>query len=402
MKNVLLERYFGYTKLKKEQDTIIDSVLADIDTIGVLPTGFGKSVAFQIPALIKEGIAIVITPLISLMQDQVLNLKNKGISAEYINSSLSFEEQGIIYKRLIANKIKILYISGERLLNKYFKDMIKKVKISLIVCDEAHTLLWSEDFRYALAQIPSFIEYIGYRPPHLALTATATKTTLYKITKYLSLINPKIVIGNCDRENIYYRVIKNTSKFNSIIEYTSKYKDELGIIYCLTIKSCNYVYEYLKCFGFSVGIYHGAMDNEEKKKAQMCFTNGLIKIMVCTNAFGMGIDIPNIRYIILYELPSCIEDFIQQIGRASRDGKYAEAILLFDTNDIKTINYFIDNISQENKTKQQINKIKNDRYMKLDKMIEFGLTNKCLHQYVCNYFNQSHKGRCMMCSNCKK
>lgn len=402
MKQKLLEKYYGYKILKKEQNEIIDLILQKKDCIGVLPTGFGKSVTFQIPALMIDGVTLVITPLISLMQDQAFNLKNKGIKAEFINSSLDIKAQESIYKSLINGNIKILYVSAERLLNKYFKEIIKKVKVSLIVCDEAHTLLWSEDFRIALAHIPDFISYLGYRPVHLALTATATLNTLTKIKKYLNLSNPNIVIGNCDRDNIFFRVIKNQNKLNSLIQYTSKYNDELGIIYCLTIKSCNYVYDYLKSFGFNVGIYHGAMDSDEKKKAQMCFTNGIIKIMVSTNAFGMGIDIPNIRYIILYEMPICIEDYIQQIGRASRDGKYAEAILLYDTNDIKTLNYFIENIEPNDRSNNEIRKIKNDKYLKLDKMIEFGLTNKCLHQFVANYFNQKHKGKCMMCSNCKK
>ena len=402
MKLKLLEKYYGYKFLKEEQNLIIDNILNGNDVIGVLPTGFGKSVTFQIPALMQDGVTIVITPLISLMQDQAFTLKNKGIKAEYINSSLNIDEQELIYKRLINGNVKILYISAERLLNKYFKEMIKKVKISLLVCDEAHTLLWSEDFREVMAHIPEFINYLGYRPIHLALTATATPTTLNKIKILLKLDNPNIVIGNCDRENIFYRVIKNQNKLNSLIEYTSKYKDELGIIYCLTIKSCNLVYDYLKSFGFNVGIYHGAMDSLEKKKAQMCFTNGIIKIMVCTNAFGMGIDIPNIRYIILYEMPICIEDYIQQIGRASRDGKYAESVLLFDTNDIRVLNYFIDNITSNDKSDAEIRRIKADKYKKLDKMIELGLTSKCLHQYVANYFNQKHKGKCMMCSNCKK
>lgn len=388
--------------LKQEQNEIIDKVLDGLDVIAVLPTGFGKSVTFQIPALMLDGITIVITPLISLMQDQTFSLKNKGIKAEYINSSLNIDEQKQIYKRLISGNVKILYISAERLLNKYFKEVIKKIKISLLVCDEAHTILWSEDFRQAMAHIPEFIEFIEYRPIHLALTATATNLTINKIKKYLNLSNPNIVISNCDRSNIFYRVVKNENKLNSLIEYISKYKEELGIIYCLTIKSCNLVYDYLKSFGFKAGIYHGAMDNDEKKKAQLCFTNGIINIMICTNAFGMGIDIPNIRYIILYEMPICIEDYVQQIGRASRDGKYAEAILLFDTKDIRILNYFIDNITLNDKSEEEVKKIKNDKYKKLDKMIELGLTNKCLHQYVANYFNQKHSGKCMMCSNCKK
>lgn len=398
----LLKKYYGYDKLRREQEEIIDTVLKGNDTIGILPTGYGKSITFQIPALMLEGITLVITPLIALMQDQVINLKRRGIRAECINSLLDSYEMDRIYMRLRKNEIKILYVSAERLESKRFINEIYNVKISLLVCDEAHTLLWSEDFRQALGHIPVFLELLGYKLPKLALTATATNNTVEKISNLLKINNPKIVIGNCDRDNIFYRVIKSNNKLNDLIAYLSHHKDEMGIIYCVTIKNAKRVYAYLKEIGYKVGIYHGALDSIEKEEMQRAYTTNELKIMVCTNAFGMGIDIPHIRYVIEYDMPLSIEDLSQQLGRASRDGKYAEGIILFNVNDIKTANYFIEHLENDKKTDKELKRIKRDRYDKLDKVINFCITKRCLHQYMVNYFNQNHNGKCMMCSSCKK
>lgn len=398
----LLKRYYGYDTLRDEQKKIINSVLSGKDTIGILPTGFGKSVTFQLPALVLDGITLVITPLIALMQDQVMNLKRKGIKAESLNSLLDDDKMNLIYNRLRRNEIKILYVSAERLESKRFINEIKKIKISLIVCDEAHTLLWSEDFRKALGHIPDFIKVIGYNPPKLALTATATNITIKKISEFISVKNPNIIIGNCDRANIFYKVIKSKNKLNDLIAYISHHKNEMGIIYCLTIRNAKKVYDYLKEMKFSVGIYHGALDSIEKECMQKKYCNKEIQIMVCTNAFGMGIDIPDIRYVIEFDMPMTIEDLSQQLGRASRDGKYAEGVVFFDTSDIGTASYFIEHLENEEKSDKELRKIKKDRYNKLDKMIEFCLTKKCLHQYIVNYFNQAHNGKCGMCNNCLK
>ena len=400
-KNDILKSYFGYDNLKPEQAQIIDSVLNNNDTIGLLPTGYGKSICFSIPSLILDGITIVITPLIALMADQVNNLKKRFIKAEYINSLQSDYEKNNIYEKIKYNKIKILFVAGERLLTKRFIDSIKNIKISLIVFDEAHTLLWSEDFRQALAKIPSFINNLGYRPPILALTATATKITINKIINLLNLNNPNIIIGNPDRLNIFYRIIKTSNKERNLLSYLSRNKDK-GLIYVVTIKTAEYLYYELKELGYKVGLYHGMLDSEEKKRVQELYTNGTLNLLVATNAFGMGIDIPDIRFVVEYDLPSSIEDFIQQTGRGSRDGKYAEGVLLFDRKDISTNEYFIENIRNDNLNNKELNQIKLDRYQKLDKMISLALSNKCIHQITCEYFGHMHNGRCMMCSNCKK
>ena len=399
-KNETLKYYFGYDKLKEEQEKIIDSVLKGLDTIGVLPTGFGKSITFQLPALMFAGITIVVTPLIALMQDQVMELKEKNIYAEYINSLQTKEEQEQIYERLLKYKIKILYVSAERLLNEEFINLIKRIKIDFFVCDEAHTLLWSEDFRKALGLIPLFIKKLSYRPKMLALTATATPKTINKIIKLLELNNPNIITNNCDRNNIYYRIIKTSKKDEELINFL-KDKNEHILIYCLTIKNVMHVYNLLKD-RFKVLVYHGSLDPDMKKYALEAYRKNKCKIIVCTNSFGMGINISDIRYVIEYDIPASIEDFVQQIGRASRDGKYAEGVVLFNINDIKTIEYFINNIDDEEKSYSEIIDIKRDKLDKLDKVINLCLSNKCIRKNISNYFGFKQNSKCMMCSNCKK
>lgn len=398
-----LYKYFGFNKLKKEQEEIIDSVLNHKDTIGLLPTGFGKSITFQLPALMLDGITLVISPLVALMADQVGSLKRKGIRAEYINSLLDTTSRGRVYRNLKNGNIDLLYVSAERLENEYFLNIILKLNVSLIVCDEAHTVLWSDDFRIAIGKINEFVKKLAKRPILLALTATATSSTVDKIIECIGLDKPKIVSALFDRSNIFYDVKRSDRKLNELIAYVSHKKEELGLIYCLTIRNCKYVYDYLKQMGFSVGYYYGTMEKEEKEYMQNAFSNHQIKIMVSTNAFGMGIDIPDIRYVIEYDLPSSIEDYLQQTGRASRDGKYREAILLFSVNDIKTANYFIENIEILDRDNNEIERIKKSKYKKLDKMIEFATTRKCLHKYVLEYFGQkSENKKCNMCINCKK
>ena len=398
----ILKKYYGYSKLKKEQATIIDAVLNNNDIIGLLPTGYGKSVTFQIPALLLDGITIVITPLIALMQDQVRNLKDKMIPAAYINSLLDKEEVDNVYRKLRRGDIKILYVSAERLETKRFLDEIINIDISMIVADEAHTLLWSEDFRKALGHIPSFLHKLPKRPKMMALTATATKTTVDKIKVLLELKNPILVVGDCDRGNIFYKIKKTHDKDRDLYFYIKSHLNLHGIIYCLTIKNVLHVYEFLKEKGFKVGYYHGEMESIDKKKMQNMYTNHEIDIIVSTNAFGMGIDIPDIRYVIEYDLPSSIEDFSQQSGRCSRDGKYAESIVLFNLKDVETIEYFIDHIDNIEKSSKEIKQIKKDRYQKLDSMVKLCIGSTCIHKAVSEYFGIPHKGNCNMCSNCVK
>ena len=317
-KNQILKEYYGYNNLKKEQEEIIDYIMDNLEVIGLLPTGYGKSITFQIPALLLTGITIVVTPLISLMQDQVRTLKERYIKAEYINSLQDEFEQEIIYKKILGGKVKILYVSAERLLTQRFKTFMKNINISLIVCDEAHTLLWGEDFREALFKISEFIDVLSPRPRILALTATATNNTIDVIKKVLKLNNPKVVIGDCDRRNIYYKVVHVKNKIDYLMHYIKLASNKKGIIYTLTINTAKKLYDSLKEKNISVGLYHGRLSSYEKKEVQEYFTRGKLNLIICTNAFGMGIDIPDIRYVIEYELPSSIEDFSQEMVNMQR------------------------------------------------------------------------------------
>ena len=394
--NDALKKYFGYDKLKYEQEKIVRSVMSGRDTIGLLPTGFGKSITFQLPAMLFEGITIVVSPLIALMQDQVINLRKKNIESEYINSLQTYEEQKEVYKKIRTGKVKILYVSAERLLTNKFQYMMKNVKIDLFVCDEAHTLLWSEDFREALGEIDKFVSLLNPRPRMLALTATATNKTVEKIINILNLKKPNIITINCDRKNIFYRVI-NTSNKDRDLYFFLKNRRKIHIaIYCLTIRSVNHVYDFLKEKGFNVDKYYGSLDSSYKSAVLNNYKNNVTDIIVCTNAFGMGVDVPDIRYVIEYDLPQSIEDFLQQTGRASRDNKYGEGILFFNRRDISTVEYFIESIEN----KKDIKQIKNDRYQKLDSMVKFALSSRCLHNEILAYFGIKEKKKCNMCSNC--
>ena len=394
--NYALKKYFGYDKLKPEQERVVSSVLSGSDTIGLLPTGFGKSITFQLPAMLLDGITIVVSPLIALMQDQVINLRKKNIESEYINSLQTLDEQNQVYEKLKAGRVKILYVSAERLLTNKFQYMMRNIKIDLFVCDEAHTLLWSEDFREALGEIDKFVSKLKPRPRMLALTATATDKTVDKIINILNLKNPNIITINCDRDNIFYRVINTSNKDRDLYFFLRNKKGIHVAIYCLTIKCVNHVYEFLKSKGFNVDKYYGSLDSSYKSLVLNNYKNNITDIIVCTNAFGMGVDVPDIRYVIEYDLPQSLEDFLQQTGRASRDNKYGEGILFFNKNDIKTVEYFIESIEN----KKDIKEIKENRYQKLDSVVKFALSSKCLHNEILSYFGIESKKKCNMCSNC--
>ena len=394
-KEEILLKYYGYKGFRNPQDLIIDSVLDGNDTIALLPTGFGKSVTFQVPALMLEGLTIVVSPLISLMVDQVNSLNKRNIPAIALNSNISLYEQRAIYKELLRGKYKLLYVSAERLQNEYFISQMKELNVSLFVVDEAHTILWGEGFREAFLYINHFVKSLNNRPIILSLTATATSNTIEKIKYYMELDNPKIVSINSDRENIFYRVIKTKDKNKQLLAYLSFNKNKKGIIYTLTRRKTTEISKFLTQNNINNVIYHGGLSVEEKKEYQESFGKNGNNVIICTNAFGMGIDIPDIRFVICYDIPSSIEDLSQQIGRAARDGAYAEGIVFFDFKDINTLNYFIES-SDVNE------KVKNDLRKKKEDIIDFCLSKKCRHQLLCSYFGNEIK-RCLnKCDNCKK
>ncbi|MDE5868099.1 MAG: ATP-dependent DNA helicase [Anaeroplasmataceae bacterium] len=389
----LLKKYYGYDDFKYPQETIIDSVLNGNDTIALLPTGFGKSVTFQIPALLLDGLTIVISPLIALMEDQVKHLKEKNILAEYLNSLLPVSKQKEIYSKL--ENLKLLYVSPERLLNLFFIDQIKKVNVSLIAVDEAHTILWAEGFRDAFAHIYKFINLFPKRPVLLALTATATNQTVEKIKDYLKLKNAFLISYGMDRPNIYYRVVKVKDKIKFIVDFILKNSFQKGVIYCLTRAKVEELSKRLLRLGIKNTYYHGGLDTDLKILNSELFSSGTIPLMICTNAYGMGIDIPDIRFVIHFQLPNSLEDLAQQMGRAARDGKNAVGIVLFSFDDLKINRYFIEsaNVSK---------KIQKEQYQKLNQVVDYCLTKKCRHQFLADYFNQ-HIDICKKnCDNCIK
>ncbi|MDE7263446.1 MAG: RecQ family ATP-dependent DNA helicase [Anaeroplasmataceae bacterium] len=393
-KKLILKKYFGYDEFKYPQDFIIDKIEEGNDVIGLLPTGFGKSVIYQVLAMMQSGITIIISPLIALMEDQVNGLKKKGICVAMLHSNLSFEEQTSIYQGLLKEKYKLLYVSAERLENEIFQKYIMKLSISLLVIDEAHTMLWAENFRKAYGHIYQFIQNLSKRPKILAVTATATNQTIEKISKLLKLVHPLIIELSMDRPLLFYSVIHTKNKMKELTSYLKRHSKEKGILYCLTRRMVEELHKKLWDLSFAVAYYHGGMSLKKKQENQENFTKGISSLMICTNAFGMGIDIPDIRFVIEYELPQSIEDLVQHMGRASRDGKYGEGILFFSYDDLSKLQYFIE-LSKDRSTYKE-------NQLKIDAVVDYCLSRSCRHKYISNYFQQSITPCKYFCDNCKK
>lgn len=393
----LLKTIYGYENFRKGQNIIIDNILTGKDTLGIMSTGGGKSICYQIPALLYPHLTIVISPLISLMKDQVDSLKYLGIRAGFLNSTLSKDEYLNLVQGIKNKSIKILYIAPERLANEKFINFIKNVQLSMIAVDEAHCISqWGHDFRKSYLKIPDFLDKINQRPQILALTATATSKVRQDIIEKLKLQTPKISVDGFDRENITFKVERGVVPEAFICEYLKRNPKKSGIIYAATRKEVDNLYSYLQLKEFNVGKYHAGLDEKERSEFQEKFLKDDIKVMIAINAFGMGIDKSNVRYVIHRNIPKDLESYYQEAGRAGRDGAPCEAILLFFEEDVSTQEFLIEQNEESSKY------LKNTKRKKLDQMVDYAYLESCYREYILKYFGDKRiKNYCGNCGNCK-
>lgn len=398
----ILKKYFGYDSFRDAQETLIESILSGRDTVGIMPTGAGKSLCFQIPALMMEGITLVISPLISLMKDQVGSLNQAGIHAAYLNSSLTMNQY---YKALDfarQGRYPIIYVAPERLVTEEFLDFALHSRIAMVAVDEAHCVSqWGQDFRPSYLKIVEFIEQLPQRPVVSAFTATATKEVRDDILDILQLRDPLVMTTGFDRSNLYFGVMAPKDRYASVKNYLERHPGDSGIIYCLTRKVVEEVCERLRQDGFSVTRYHAGLGDQERRQNQEDFIYDRVSVMVATNAFGMGIDKSNVRFVLHYGMPKNMESYYQEAGRAGRDGEPAECILFYAGQDVITNQFFIDS-NQDNQELDAMTRAlvqERDRE-RLRKMTFYCFTNECLRDYILRYFGEYGSNYCGNCQNC--
>lgn len=401
--NEVLKYYFGYESFKTGQEEIIEAILAGNEVLAIMPTGAGKSICYQVPALILPGITIVISPLISLMQDQVKALNEAGIHAGYINSSLSEKQIMKVYSLAKEGKFKILYVAPERLESSEFKSFVENVEISMVTVDEAHCISqWGQDFRPSYLKIIDFIDSLRNRPIVSAFTATATEEVKTDIACVLKLKNPKVVVTGFDRENLYYDVKKLKNKDAYVLDYIKSHPNESGIIYAATKKRVDGLFELLLDSGISAAKYHAGMSNEDRKNNQNDFIFDRVQVIVATNAFGMGIDKSNVRFVIHYNMPQSMENYYQEAGRAGRDGEAAQCILLFSPRDIVINKFLLEHKEFADVSYEDINLIMERDIRRLQIMEGYCKTPECLRNYILDYFGEKRNEPCDNCGNCNK
>ena len=401
--NETLKIYFGYDTFRDGQEDIINAILSGRDVLAIMPTGAGKSICYQVPALMMSGITIVISPLISLMQDQVKALNEAGVHAAYINSSLTENQINKALSLAAQGRYKIIYVAPERLTSYTFLDFACHAEISMVTVDEAHCISqWGQDFRPSYLKIVEFVARLPRRPIVSAFTATATEDVKNDIIHILRLEQPKVVVTGFDRENLYYSVERIRRKDDFVLDYIHNHPQESGIIYCATRKNVDKLFELLFKSGIAVTRYHAGLDNETRKKNQEDFIYDRAPIVVATNAFGMGIDKSNVRYVIHYNMPQSMENYYQEAGRAWRDGEAAQCILLFSEQDM-VINRFL--LEQKDFSEMDIEDarlVMERDVWRLQVMERYCKTSECLRNYILSYFGEQPKHPCGHCGNCQK
>ena len=401
-KEEVLKKYFGYDSFRDGQELMVDSILSGRDVLGIMPTGAGKSLCYQIPALLLSGITLVVSPLISLMHDQVSALNQAGIHAAFLNSSLTPGQYRTALKYTMEGRYKIIYVAPERLMTEEFISIVSELNISMVSVDEAHCISqWGQDFRPSYLRILDFIDQLPYRPVISAFTATATREVREDIMALLNLQDPICLNTGFDRKNLKFIVQHPQDKFKTTLSYVEDHEEDCGIIYCLTRKVVEDVCGKLQREGYQATRYHAGLSDSERKKNQEDFIYDRKKIMVATNAFGMGIDKSNVRYVIHYNMPKNIEGYYQEAGRAGRDGLDSECLLLYAGQDVVTNQFFIDRMEQQesmdDETAETIQEREKER---LKKMTFYCFTNECLRDYILRYFGEYGSNYCGNCSNC--
>jgi len=401
-KHKVLKKYYGYDEFREGQEELIDSILEGRDTFGIMPTGAGKSICFQVPALLMTGITLVVSPLISLMKDQVGALNQMGVHAAFLNSSLTFRQylKALEYAKM--GQYKIIYVAPERLLTEEFQTFAMAADISMISIDEVHCVSqWGQDFRPSYLKIIEFIQMLPNRPVVSAFTATATKEVRQDVVRILQLQDPKVIVTGFDRKNLYFAVRTPKDKYRELSNYLKEHEKESGVIYCATRKNVEEVCEKLMDEGYPVTRYHAGLSDGERKQNQEDFIFDVKPIMVATNAFGMGIDKSNVRYVVHYNMPKNIESYYQEAGRAGRDGERAECILLYSGQDVVTNQFFIENNREnEEMTPTMLATVMAKDRERLKKMTYYCFTNDCLRDYMLSYFGECQDNYCGNCSNC--
>ena len=396
-----LKAVFGYDSFRQGQESVINAVLDGRDILAVMPTGAGKSLCYQVPAMLLSGITLVISPLISLMQDQVKALNEAGVDAAFINSSLSEKEMHDTFKNASKGQYKIIYVAPERLMSEGFVRLAKGVEISMITVDEAHCISqWGQDFRPSYMDIAEFVNVLDKRPIISAFTATATQNVREDIICSLGLTNPYFLVTGFDRENLFFQVDKPKSKDRFILDYLDRHKGESGIIYCATRKNVDSLYTLLKKRNISVAKYHAGISIEERKQMQDDFVFDYTSIVIATNAFGMGIDKSNVRFVIHYNMPSSMENYYQEAGRAGRDGLNSECILLFSPQDIIINRFLLEHKDFSDIDPTDAMTIRERDIKRLQIMEGYCYTTECLRNYILKYFGEDPKKPCDDCGNC--